>query len=157
MNMKKNIISRSLIGFPIGITIGYLESIFISLIWADGYYYPCAPELIAVMGNEINAVLVQALLCGLVGVGFSGGSVIWKVKRWSIVVQTGVYFAVTALIMMPIAYIMYWMEHSLKGFLSYFGIFVLIFAFVWIIQYMIGRYIVRKLNTSLHKTKGVSQ
>ena len=157
MNMKKNIISRSLIGFPIGITIGYLESIFISLIWADGYYYPCAPELIAVMGNEINAVLVQALFCGLVGVGFSGGSVIWEVERWSIVVQTGVYFAVTALIMMPIAYFMYWMEHSLKGFLSYFGIFVLIFAIVWIVQYMIGRYIVKKLNTNLQKTKGVSQ
>ena len=157
MNMKKNIISRSLIGFPIGIMIGYLESIFISLIWADGYYYPCVPELIAVMGNEINAVLVQALLCGLVGVGFSGGSVIWEVERWSIVVQTGIYVAVTALIMMPTAYFMYWMGHSLKGFLSYFGIFVLIFAVVWIIQYMIGRYIVKKLNTNLQQTKGVSQ
>ena len=156
--MKKNIISRSLIGFPIGIMLGYLESIFISLIiWADGSYYPCVPELIAVMGNEINAVLVQALLCGLVGVGFSGSSVIWEVERWSIVVQTGVYFAVTALIMMPIAYFMYWMEHSLKGFLSYFGIFVLIFAVVWIIQYMIGRYIVKKLNMNLQKTKGGSQ
>lgn len=154
--MKKKIISRSLIGFPIGIMIGYLESIFISLIWADGYYSPCAPELIAVMGNEINAVLLQALLCGLVGVGFSGGSVIWEVERWGIVVQTGVYFAVTALIMMPIAYFMYWMEHSLKGFLSYLGIFVLIFAVVWIVQYMIGRYIVKKLNTNLQKTKSVS-
>lgn len=155
--MKKNIIVRGSIGFPIGIALGYLISIFTSLIWADGYYSPCVPELISVMGNEINAVLVQALLCGLVGIGFSGGSVIWEVERWSIVVQTGVYFAITALIMMPIAYFMYWMEHSLKGFLSYFGIFVLVFAVVWIIQYMIGRYIVKKLNTNLQKTKGGSQ
>lgn len=155
--MKKNIIVRGSIGFPIGIALGYLISIFTSLIWADGYYSPCVPELISVMGNEINAVLVQALLCGLVGIGFSGGSVIWEVERWSIVVQTGVYFAVTALIMMPIAYFMYWMEHSLKGFLIYFGIFVLVFAVVWIIQYMIGRYIVKKLNANLHKTKGGSQ
>lgn len=155
--MKKNIVLRGIIGFPIGITIGYLISIFTSLIWADGYYSPCVPELIDVMGNEINAVLLQALLCGLVGVGFSGGSVIWEVERWGIVVQTGVYFAVTALIMMPIAYFMYWMEHSLRGFLSYLGIFVLIFAVVWIVQYMIGRYIVKKLNTNLQKTKGGSQ
>lgn len=151
--MKRNIILRGLIGFPIGITIGYLISIINSLIWADGYYSPCVPELISVMGNEINAVLLQALLCGLLGVGFSGGSVIWEVERWSIVVQTGVYFAVTALIMMPIAYFMYWMEHSLKGFLSYFGIFVLIFVIVWIVQYMIGKRIVKNLNTNLHKTK----
>lgn len=154
--MKKNIIVRGSIGFPIGITIGYLISIFTSLIWADGYYSPCVPELISVMGNEINAVLLQALLCGLLGIGFSASSVIWEVEHWGIVVQTGVYFAVTAVIMMPIAYITYWMEHSLKGFLSYFGIFVLIFVVVWIVQYMIGKCIVKNLNTNLHKTKGVS-
>lgn len=152
--MKKNIILRSITGFPIGITIGYLITIFISLIWADGYYSPCVPELITVMGNEINAVLLQALLCGLLGVGFSVSSVIWEMDNWSIVVQTGVYFAITSVIMMPIAYFTYWMEHSLKGFLSYFGIFVLIFVIVWIVQYMIGRRIVKNLNTNLHKTKG---
>lgn len=154
--MKRNIILRGLIGFPIGITIGYLISIINSLIWADGYYSPCVPELISVMGNEINAVLLQTFLCGLLGVGFSASSVIWEVEYWGIVVQTGVYFAVTSVIMMPIAYFTYWMEHSLKGFLSYFGIFILIFIVVWIVQYMIGKRIVKNLNTNLYKTKGVS-
>lgn len=151
--MKKQIIWRSILGFPIGITIGYLITIFISLIWANGYYSPCVPELISVMGNEINAVILQAALCGLLGIGFSVSSVIWKIEHWGIVKQTGIYFLIVSLVMMPIAYFLYWMEHSFIGFLSYFGIFVLIFVIVWIIQVIIGKSIVKKMNVNLYKTK----
>ena len=49
--MKKKIIKRSLLGFPLGITMGYLITILISLGWANGYYSPCVPELISLMGN----------------------------------------------------------------------------------------------------------
>ena len=75
--MKKKIISRSALGFPLGIAIGYIITIFISLGWANGSYSPCVPELVSVMGNEIYAVILQALLCGLLGAGFAASSVIW--------------------------------------------------------------------------------
>ena len=74
--MKKKIILRSIFGFPIGITIGYLITIFISLGWANGYYTPCVPELVNAMGSEINAVVLQTLLCGLMGAGFAASSAI---------------------------------------------------------------------------------
>ncbi len=148
--MKKNIILRSILGFPIGIAIGYLITIFISLGWANGFYTPCVPELISVMGNEINAVILQALLCGLLGTGFAASSVIWEIENWSIIKQTGIYFIIISVIMLPIAYFLYWMEHSIIGFFSYFGIFVLIFAFFWIIQVVIGKHNVRKMNENLH-------
>ena len=38
------------------------------------------------------------------------------------------------------------MEHSIVGFLIYFGIFALIFVVIWIIQFGIGRYNVRKMK-----------
>lgn len=151
--MKKKIISRSILGFPIGITIGYVITILISLGWAKGYYSSCAPELISIMGNEINAVILQAFLCGLLGSGFAASSVIWEIEDWSIVKQTGIYFLIISVIMLPIAYFSYWMEHSIIGFLNYFGIFVLIFAIIWMIQFVIGKHNVRKMNESLHKTK----
>ena len=66
----KKIILRGALGFPLGITVGYAITIVLSLIWANGYYAPCVPELISVMGNEIRAVILQALLCGLLGTGF---------------------------------------------------------------------------------------
>lgn len=147
----KKIIMRAISGFPIGITIGYLITIFISLRFGEGYYSPCVPELISVMKNEINAVIVQTLLCGILGAGFGAGSMIWEIDNWSIVKQTGVYFGIVSVIMMPVAYLLYWMEHSVVGFLSYFGIFVIIFIVVWVIQFIRGKYIVNKMNRNLPK------
>lgn len=80
------------------------------------------------MGNEINAVILQALLCGLLGTGFSAGSVIWDIESWNLVKQTGVYFFITASIMMPTAYLLYWM-----------------------VSYLLVRRIVREINANLYK------
>ncbi len=152
--MKKKIVLRGIWGFPIGIAIGYLITIFMSFGMADGYYSPCVPELILAMGNEINAVILQALLCGLLGSGFAASSVIWDIESWSIIKQSGIYFIIISVIMLPIAYFTYWMEHSIVGVFSYFGIFVLIFAFIWMIQFVIGKHNVRRMNEILHNVNG---
>ena len=151
--MKKKIIKRSLLGIPLGITMGYLITILSSLVWANGYYSACVPELIAIMGNEINAVILQTILCGILGAVFAASSVIWEIDSWSIVKQTGIYLIIILVIMLPIAYFAYWMEHSVVGFLIYFGIFTLIFVIIWVIQFSIGRYNVRKMNGKLFQTK----
>lgn len=151
--MKKKIVSRSLLGVPIGIAIGYLITIFCSLGVADGSYWPCSSELITAMGNEIHAVVLQAILCGLLGAGFAASSVIWEIETWSLVKQTGIYFMMISVIMLPIAYFAYWMEHSVAGVLRYFGIFVFIFAIIWIVQFVIGKRNVRKMNENLHHVK----
>lgn len=149
--MKKKIFLRCISGFPTGIAIGYLISIMISLILADGYYSPCVPELARKMGNEINAVLLQTLLCGILGMGFGGCSVIWEIEHWGLVKQTGIYFLIISVLMLPVAYTARWMEHSLKGFLSYYGIFIFIFACVWVIQYIKAKHSVKKINEILSK------
>ena len=151
--MKKKVMLRLAMGFPIGITIGQTISIIISLIWAQGYYTPFVPELATAAGSEINAVILQTILCGVLGMGFSASSAIWEIEHWGISKQTGIYFLIVSAIMMPIAYFTYWMEHSIVGFLSYFGIFALIFAIVWIIQFTIGRKNVRKMNETLDKQR----
>ncbi len=151
--MKKKVMLRLAMGFPIGITIGQTISIIISLIWAQGYYTPFVPELATAAGSEINAVILQTILCGVLGMGFSASSAIWEIEHWGISKQTGIYFLIVSAIMMPIAYFTYWMEHSIVGFLSYFGIFALIFAIVWIIQFTIGRKNVRKMNENLQTLK----
>lgn len=151
--MKRKIILRSALGFPVGLSIGYLFTIVGSLIWANGYYSPCVPELITAMGSEINAVVLQAFLCGILGVGFTAGSVIWEIENWSIVKQTGIYFLLASVMMMPIAYFSYWMEHSVVGFLSYFGIFTLLFLIIWVIEFMIMKHNLNKINRNLYRAK----
>lgn len=105
------------------------------------------------MGNEINAAILQTLLCGILGIGFAASSIIWEMDNWSVVKQTGIYFSIISVIILPIAYLTYWMEHSVVGFFIYFGIFVLIFAIIWITQFMIGKHNVRKMNKKLFQTK----
>lgn len=149
--MKKKILLRGLLGIPLGICLGYLITIFISFLWADGHYSPCVPELTLRLGNELYAVVLQTLLCGVLGAGFGASSIIWEIEHWGLVKQTGIYFLVISVIMMPIAYLTYWMEHSLAGILRYFSIFVFIFIIIWIVQYTIAWHTVKKMNETLPK------
>lgn len=147
--MKKNMIKRGMQGIPIGIAIGYVISIVTSVIWGEGYYSPCVPELKDAAGGEIQAVVIQAALCGLLGAVFGAASVLWDVEEWSIAKQTGIYFVVVCAAMMPTAYLLYWMEHSIAGFVQYLLMFVIIFAFVWISQYLIMMRKIRAINAKL--------
>lgn len=155
--MKKKMILRAVLrgalGAPIGLAIGYLLTILSSLCFADGYYAPCVPQLAAAMGSEIKAVLVQAALSALLGVSFSACSVIWDIEHWGLMKQTGAYFFINTLVMMPTAYALYWMEHSWAGFVGYFGIFLLVFVVIWIIEFLIGKYTIRKMNANLMHRK----
>lgn len=142
--MKRNIILRGAIGIPTGITIGYLITVFSSLIWGKGYYSPCVPELITIMGNEINAVILQMVLCALLGAVFAASSIIWEMEYWSIAKQTGIYFLIVSIVMMPTAWFLHWMEHTITGFLSYLGIFTTIFIFIWLTQFLINLHNIKK-------------
>lgn len=145
--MRKKAFLRGLLGLPLGIAIGYLVTIFISLALGNGNYVPCIPAFVTTMGSEINAVILQTVLCGLLGSSFAACSLIWEIDHWSIAKQTCIYFLITSLVMMPIAYFTNWMQHTIVGFLIYFGIFVFIFIAVWFSQYIIWKNKVRKINT----------
>lgn len=149
--MKKRMIIRGFQGFWQGIAICHCISIAISLVFAGGYYSPCVPSLVDAVGSEIGAVLVQALLSGVLGAGFGTASLIWERESWSLLKQTAVYFAVISAVMLPTAYLTYWMEHSAAGFLQYFGIFVLIFAAIWVIEIAAAKYTVYKMNQRIGK------
>lgn len=149
----KKIFQRGLLGFPLGVFIGYAITIIISLFVADGYYSPCAPSLVDEFGSEIGAVIFQAVLCGLLGASFAAASLIWEKENWSIVKQTGIYFLIASITMFPIAYFTHWMEHSIFGFLVYIGIFAAIFVFMWVVQYCIWKSKIKGINKKIEEIK----
>lgn len=149
--MKREMIRRGLGGFPLGITIGHMITILVSLSIGDGFFYAVNPKLIAMAGNELNAVILQVLLCGLVGAGFAMTSVIWDIDSWSLAKQSGVYSIIASLIMFPIAYVANWMQHTVSGILIYIGIFVIIFVLAWFLQYMMWKRKIDKLNKRIGK------
>ena len=102
--MKKKVLQRGLFGIPTGIAIGYVITVMMSAFWGDGSYYPCVPAFVDAMGSEVRAVVVQAVLGGLVGMVYAGGSVVWEVDRWSLAGQTAAYFLITLGSVLPVAY-----------------------------------------------------
>lgn len=145
--MKKKLVFRALMGFPLGVFIGYMITIMISLGVGDGTYYSTPDLLKEVMPNEINAVILQAFLSGMLGLVCSCASLIWEIDKWSIAKQTGIYFLVLSGAMLPIAYICHWMEHSIRGMLIYIAVFAGIFLGVWILQYLIYKVRINKITS----------
>ena len=149
IEMKKKLVMRGLFGAPVGIAIGFVITLIISVCYGDGSFYPVTPELIDAMGNELNAVILQTVLCATMGAGFGAASVIWEMDSWSLARQTGIYFAIACALMFPIAYFAGWMPHSVGGILSYVGIFAAIFVLTWLVQYFMWKRNVRKMNDGI--------
>jgi hypothetical protein len=149
--MKKKFTERALLGFPIGISIGYVITIIISILIGEGKYYNVTKGLADTMGSEISAVILQTLVCGFMGAAMSLLALVWEMDSWSIAKQSFVYFVGASLVMLPAAYIMNWMEHSLAGFLGYFGIFLSVFVIMWIVQYFVWKDKVGKLNKGIRR------
>ena len=147
--MKKKLIGRGLIGFPVGIAIGYVITVIISICIGDGFFHPVNPELVNKMGSELNAILIQTGLSGIMGTGFAMASVIWEIDSWSLAKQSGIYFAIACVIMFPISYFANWMPHSTAGILSYVGIFVAIFLAAWVAQYSVWKRKIKKMNEGI--------
>ena len=149
--MKVTFIKRALLGFPLGMAIGYTISIVFSLAFAKGYYGAVHPELIETFGNEINAVIVQAILWGFIGFIFSGFSVIWEKDNWSLVKQTIITFFVYLLPMMVVGYTLKWFTFNILQVIIFILIFIFIFFFIWISIYLKTKKDVVAFNEKIKK------
>ena len=76
-------------------------------------------------------------------------SFIWMIDSWSLLKQSAIYFLIISIVMLPIAYISGWMEHSLQGFLVYFGGFALIFITIWLVQYFNYKHKIKQINAAI--------
>lgn len=146
--MKKAAL-RGIIGFPVGISIGYAITIVLSLVWADGHYSPVVPAIGRSCGSEINAVVLQFILCGIMGFVFAAMSVIWESDKLNLAAQSAINFVVSVCTMIPIAYVCFWMEHLVSGILNYVAIFAAIYASVWVIIYLGYRFNLNKINKKI--------
>lgn len=144
--MRRKIVVRGLLGIPLGICIGYLITVICSVVNGDGTYYPVAPKLIEYCKTEINAVILQTVLCGVLGFACDASTVIWEMDDWSILKQNVIHFLIISCSMLPIAYFTHWMEHTVKGVSIYFGIFIGIYVISWFVQYLSWKRKIQEMN-----------
>lgn len=147
--MIKNIVKRALLGFPLGVFVGYTVTVFLSLFFNPGAYLSAEPGLIAILGGEVPAVVAQYFLSGLLGAGFAAGTLIWEMETWSITRRTAAHLLLTSVLMFPIAYLTYWMPHTLLGILQYILIWLVLYALIWVWQYLAWMRKVQAINRKL--------
>ena len=148
--MKKELLKRCLFGAPLGLAISTIITIIISLAVGDGQYYAVVPELAREMGNELNAVILQAVLSMIYGAAWAGASLVWDAEKWSLLKMTLVHLAITSLATFPIAYFARWMPHNAGGILLYIGIFIAIYVSIWLSQYAAMKKRIQALNEKLN-------
>ena len=147
--MKKKVILRCLIGAPIGLSISFIITLIISVIINKGEYYPVVPQLTALCGNELNAVIIQTVCSLIYGAAFGGASVIWDMENWSLLKQTVLHLLIISVSSLPIAYCMYWIPHTFRGILIYIAIFFFIYFTIWIGRYFTMKKKIQAINDKI--------
>ncbi|MFV0412440.1 MAG: DUF3021 domain-containing protein [Oscillospiraceae bacterium] len=154
--MKKNYkpLLFAATGFIGGTFIATLITILISLTTSlsgenPWQYLPMVPGFEAAVGNQLGAFALQFFLSGLLGAGFAAASLIFETERWSFAFQSLLHFVVLAGIMLPIAWVTRWMEHSLGGVLGYLLIFVAIYFVIWLCYSLPTRRKIERMNRAL--------
>ena len=142
-------IRRGLHGIPQGIAIGYVIAIIVSLVNGDGAFHVVESRLVEQLNSEISAVVIQMVLLAVIGGVFAAASVIWEMDEWNILKQTGIYFCILSVTLLPCAYLLHWMERSVGGFIIYIGIFVVLFLVIWVVQYLFWKNRIEKINDKL--------
>ena len=149
--MKKNLFYRCLFGAPTGLAISYAITIIISLFIGDGRFHAVVPELTALCGSEINAVLLQSVCSLIYGAIWAGSSVVWEKENWSLLRQTITHLIIGSTATFPIAYLLRCMEHSLLGISLYFALFFAIYFVIWFSLYSVTKRRIRQLNARVRE------
>jgi hypothetical protein len=135
------------------IAAGYLITVFLSFVFLDGQYNPVSPTLSAVFENEIYAVLLQTALLALLGFIYGAAMLIWDIDEWNYIKQTGVFFLICSIAVLLIGYFLQWMPRNLVGALTFYGIYIVGFFIIWIINFFIWKAKIRKIDDELKRHK----
>ena len=149
VNMIRKLWLRILIGATAGVAVGYTATLIRSLRSGEWRYIPVEPQLADLVGSEFSAVLVQFMLFVLVGAGFGAISMIWLNDRLSLIAQAAIYFSAAAAIMLPGAWCLCWIEHTLFELLRFGGSYLAICILLWLAWYLVTRARIKRINRRL--------
>ena len=150
MTVKKAL-GFGLLGIPIVIAISTTIALAISLFF--GSYSPVSPPLINLMGGLMNAALFQYLASVALGFICGFGSAIWAVERWSLLRKTLIHFLLLTFTLLPISIACRWVAPSFISILIYFVVFAALYLIIWIVQYLIIRHKISKMNDRLYEKR----
>ena len=149
--MLKTAMKRGALAFPIGIGVSQLINILISLGLGHGGYLSVLPDFAVHFPNELTAVIVQALLTGLLSSTFAASSVFFSVDRWSFLRQCATHFAVTATVWLPVVWLV-WIPRTspvMRALVVIAINLVVVYAITWGAQVAVNRRTAKAINEKI--------
>lgn len=147
--MKKKIVSRALLGIPVGLALWIAFRIWGALLRGDGRYFAVSGHEMFLYGSELNAVIAECVGAALIGILWTAATLIWRETDWNLMKQTIVHFLVCTVPSLVIAGVMGFMPRSRDGLAQYLLLFCGFYVLNWIIQYAALKKRVRNMNEQL--------
>lgn len=159
--MWKKSVSRGVVSFALCVTVNIIVLMIKTMstvkMTGDAQAMPeLVPEYAAFFDNPFMALMVQTLLCGLIGFAFGCCSVIMEIAKWSMVRQAAVHFLLTACVWVPVSVFCWGLGRYLISFVSVFLSMVFTYTVVWTCQIIICRREVARINAQLMQRDKVS-
>lgn len=159
--MWKKSVSRGVVSFALCVTVNILVLMIKTMstvkMTGDAQAMPeLVPEYAAFFDNPFMALMVQTLLCGLIGFAFGCCSVIMEIAKWGMVRQAVVHFLLTACVWVPVSIFCWGLGRYLISFISVFLSMVFTYTVVWTCQIIICRREVARINAQLMQRDKVS-
>ncbi len=141
-----HLLKRTGTGALAGITIGSLQTLVASAAGSTRYT-PGHPNFLAGFANENVAVLVQLIVYALVGVTCMLASEVYRSDRLSITAATLAHLVLVGGGVMTAGWYLKWFSGpTIPGFAV---VFFLVYAVVWVANYLRYRHMIDAVNTRL--------
>lgn len=151
--MIQKILGRISMGFIIGVTLGQITQLVISVLIGDGEFLSTTEEFGSLFSSEVTAVLAQFFLTGCIGVGLALGSFIFDIESWSLLKQYLIHLISTGAVWLPIV-ILLWMPQSIIGVIILLANFIGAYLITYWIQYVKSKKDIEEINAVLQQAKG---
>ncbi len=150
--MLKNALIRGINSFMYAVGIStVVQTLVLSLVKDMN---PVLPEFGMHFSNLYLAVLAQNILIGITSAAFGAGSVIMEMERISLVVQSILYFVLTALIWIPVGCIC-WGLHRYPATMLVMGVsYTVSYVISWMVQFKQCKSNVEQINKKLLELRG---
>ncbi|MCR5098685.1 MAG: DUF3021 domain-containing protein [Lachnospiraceae bacterium] len=153
MDTRTRIVYQSVLGVALGMIIGVGLCAIIGYVQYREVSY-CAPEFVDYIGDPAKALVIEALICGIMGGIDWGSATVYYLESWSVLRATITHFIVVMVVYYPIAFYLRWLSPSeMTDNMTVFACMCVAYVMIWLSNYLSSRARVREINRDLEEIK----
>lgn len=150
--LKKGIV-RGINSFLYAIAINVILSVIIMVAVNKPDFIPILPDFAARFSSGTMALLVQWILIGISSAAFGFWSIIMEFERISLLLQSIIYFILTAMVWIPVSVLCWDLGKDIFSFITIVTSYLISYVITWIIQYRNCKDSINQINKKLEELR----